>query len=230
MVSQKDIKSTFINGDTPVAEPLARRRTRIAKPPEVRRDDLMRAALSVFVEKGIGATAISDITERADLAKGTYYLYFHSKDEIVGALWQGHVDGLLQTAKRLLASMPDGANDRIVLLLSALARHTLGHADLHKLVYSSADAAALELCRRSNQKLIDLLATEMRTAKGSAYVSNAALDRLATFIFHGAHGALHDFIMSNNAGEADAFLSATSDFVRAALRSLQQGSEAAPTA
>ena len=38
---------------------------------------LYRAAFELFTEKGFSKTAISDITERSGLAKGTFYLYFN---------------------------------------------------------------------------------------------------------------------------------------------------------
>lgn len=50
------------------------------------REALLGAALRLFGERGIYATRIEDITERADLGKGAFYNYFQSKEAIVGAL------------------------------------------------------------------------------------------------------------------------------------------------
>lgn len=47
------------------------------------RSRLLQAALSLFAEKGYDATGIADITERADLGKGTFYRHFATKDEIM---------------------------------------------------------------------------------------------------------------------------------------------------
>ena len=37
---------------------------------------LVQAAYELFMKQGVGDTVVSDITERAGVAKGTFYLYF----------------------------------------------------------------------------------------------------------------------------------------------------------
>jgi AcrR family transcriptional regulator len=44
---------------------------------------LLNAAKSLFAERGIWATRVEDITERADVAKGAFYSHFRSKDAVV---------------------------------------------------------------------------------------------------------------------------------------------------
>lgn len=47
-----------------------------------KRDSLLMAAFALFTDKGINDTSISDIARRANMAKGTFYLYFKDKFEI----------------------------------------------------------------------------------------------------------------------------------------------------
>jgi len=47
-----------------------------------RRQQLLQAARSLFAEKGYHETTVDDITRAADVAKGTFYLYFSEKREI----------------------------------------------------------------------------------------------------------------------------------------------------
>ena len=47
-----------------------------------KREALLDAALSLFISKGIESTSISDIVKGAEMAKGTFYLYFKDKYEI----------------------------------------------------------------------------------------------------------------------------------------------------
>lgn len=47
-----------------------------------KKDALLSAAFTLFTEKGIHETSISDIVKRANLAKGTFYLYFKDKYDI----------------------------------------------------------------------------------------------------------------------------------------------------
>ena len=50
------------------------------------RDAILRAAREVFTEMGLGATTVRDIIRRTDLASGTFYNYFQSKEEVFAAL------------------------------------------------------------------------------------------------------------------------------------------------
>jgi AcrR family transcriptional regulator len=49
---------------------------------EARRAAILDAAESVFMESGFGASTMEDIAKRAELAKGTVYLYYRSKEEL----------------------------------------------------------------------------------------------------------------------------------------------------
>ena len=56
----------------------------MAKPQ--RRDSILRAARSVFAEKGYHQASVADILAAADIARGTFYLYFDSKRAIFDEL------------------------------------------------------------------------------------------------------------------------------------------------
>lgn len=61
--------------------PRPRTRRKQARPAE-----LLSAALDCFVERGFAATRMEDIARRAGVAKGTFYLYFPSKEAVFEAL------------------------------------------------------------------------------------------------------------------------------------------------
>jgi AcrR family transcriptional regulator len=56
---------------------------RTVLPPGVRRQHILDAATWVFARKGYRQAAISDIVARADVARGTFYLYFDSKEQVL---------------------------------------------------------------------------------------------------------------------------------------------------
>src|SRR5438045_84507 len=58
------------------------------------RERLFRAALQLFAQKGFLETTVEDITEAADVGKGTFFNYFPSKDHILLAF------GEMQLGKR----------------------------------------------------------------------------------------------------------------------------------
>ena len=49
-------------------------------------DQITEAAYELFLEQGFDAVSIQEIAERAGVAKGTFYLYFHDKDELKEAV------------------------------------------------------------------------------------------------------------------------------------------------
>lgn len=53
---------------------------------ENKRDLLLEAALKVFLSKGYHQTRIEDIAARAGVGKGTFYLHFPSKEDLVHSL------------------------------------------------------------------------------------------------------------------------------------------------
>ena len=49
---------------------------------DLRREEILTAAIKVFGKKGFACTCVGDVAEAAKMAKGTVYLYFDSKEEI----------------------------------------------------------------------------------------------------------------------------------------------------
>jgi AcrR family transcriptional regulator len=63
-----------------------------------KRQALLDAAYALFLERGAAKTSVSDITTRARVAKGTFYLYFQDKDAVLQALLGRISAGVLQQA------------------------------------------------------------------------------------------------------------------------------------
>jgi AcrR family transcriptional regulator len=53
---------------------------------------VMRAALKLFVKKGIDGTTIKDIAREAKVAEGALYRHFKSKDDLAWHLFSTHLD------------------------------------------------------------------------------------------------------------------------------------------
>ncbi|MCI0531530.1 MAG: TetR/AcrR family transcriptional regulator [candidate division Zixibacteria bacterium] len=56
-----------------------------------RKEDILDAAEKVFFEKGLGLATMDEIAEKAELSKGTLYLYYKSKEDLYMAIiCRGH--------------------------------------------------------------------------------------------------------------------------------------------
>lgn len=64
--------------------------------PDVRRQQLLVAATSVFAKRGYRAAGVSDIVSAADVARGTFYLYFEGKAQVFLAIADDFYDRLEQ--------------------------------------------------------------------------------------------------------------------------------------
>lgn len=66
------------------------------KPATERRSDLLDATERLLLEKGASVMTVEDITEGAGVSKGTFYLYFKAKEDVLAALRVRYVDALLE--------------------------------------------------------------------------------------------------------------------------------------
>jgi AcrR family transcriptional regulator len=77
---------------------IARVETRGERRKRLNREALIKAGYQIIAEKGIDASTMSEIAERADVGAGTAYNYFASKDDLVMAVMEKAMD---QLAKRI---------------------------------------------------------------------------------------------------------------------------------
>ena len=69
---------------------------------EERREQILRAALQIFAEKGYHSARVSDVAARAGVSQGTIYWYFKSKEALFGAAFMSQVDALFEPINRIL--------------------------------------------------------------------------------------------------------------------------------
>jgi TetR/AcrR family transcriptional regulator len=74
----------------------ARKRRRRRK--EARPGEIIAAALKIWIEQGFAATRLEDIARSADIAKGTIYLYFPSKEALFEAALKDRLIAMMDRA------------------------------------------------------------------------------------------------------------------------------------
>lgn len=82
--------TTSLHPSAPSTHPHSRRERRSAE----LRERLFRAALNLFAKKGYAETTVEDITEAADVGKGTFFNYFRSKEHILMAFGEMQLEKL----------------------------------------------------------------------------------------------------------------------------------------
>jgi AcrR family transcriptional regulator len=74
------------------------------------RERLFRSALELFAQKGFAETTVEDITEAADVGKGTFFNYFPSKDHILlafGEMQLSKLESAIEMARGSGEPMPE---------------------------------------------------------------------------------------------------------------------------
>src|SRR5579872_5987757 len=82
------------------------------------REQILRAALQLFAKHGFANTTVEDITEAADVGKGTFFNYFPTKDHLLAAF------GELQIGK-LRQVLGDRGEDEAFRTIARLLVHAL---------------------------------------------------------------------------------------------------------
>src|SRR6202030_4687321 len=84
---------------------------------------LLAAARRLFAARGVDATTVAEIAEEADIAVGSFYNYFSTKDELLAAL----LETLLTAQRRELESRQAQVGDPAE-MISIAHRHLVGLA------------------------------------------------------------------------------------------------------
>ena len=104
------------------------------------RQRLIQTTLQLVLEKGYDAISIQDITDRADLGRGTFYIHFKDKEDVVWAAFQDLFQALEQEAhQRLDRSMPQVEYYGLLNIFS----HAEKNRDLYRVVFGRQGAATL---------------------------------------------------------------------------------------
>lgn len=83
-----------------------------------KKEALFNTAYELFITKGINSTAISDIVEKAGVAKGTFYLYFKDKYDIKNKLVAHKTKELFDAAKEALTDAGiQGLEDQLIFII-----------------------------------------------------------------------------------------------------------------
>ncbi len=131
-----------------------------------KRERIITAAIEAFSEKGVEKTTISDIVKRANIAQGTYYLYFPSKLSVMPDIAAVFVDHLMvELNKNVTAS---SFKQQLNELVDTVFHTTEHHKKLAVLIYSGlTQSEHLQQWETIYTPLYDWLADRLEQAKQS---------------------------------------------------------------
>ena len=86
---------------------------RVVKDPKIRKTEILKAAGELFENQGYNNTTVEAIIQQVGIAKGTFYYYFKSKEDILDALVHEMVSQLSENYKKIAADHEMNAMDKM---------------------------------------------------------------------------------------------------------------------
>ena len=123
---------------------------------EERKQDILRAAKQMFVQQGYASTTISQIASEAEMATGTLYRYFESKDELIWAVSHVHIEEELQAFTTLEEDSASAGDQLLEILLKPYQNTDVDQSRQDAIISMESTLAAL----RSDQ-LKEKVATDI---------------------------------------------------------------------
>jgi AcrR family transcriptional regulator len=197
---------------------LKAKRPRTRKSPEDRRRDLLEAAAKVLAERGVASTTVSDITEAAGVAKGTFYLYFDSKDHVIAALRERFVTELTEHAMPFVQRI---GRDDWWSLADAVAEDmvdwTLAHRDSIAVLMQSYSPETYQQIVACDRNLITFLAAGIQVGVDQGAFEVADPELAASFFYNGIIYTVCHQILLGGAVDRDRLVAAAKSFSRKLL-------------
>ena len=139
---------------------------------EVRKREILVAARELFVGKGYDQTSVTDILKIVDIAKGTFYYYFASKEEVLEAIILDIVEEGARRAEKILRDKSIPLINRIMMAIMAQAPE-----------FEGSDEIKEELHKVENSKLEQLYLKEM-LKRMTTILQEPVLEGIDQDIFH----------------------------------------------
>ena len=112
---------------------------------KLKMENLLNTSFELFTSKGINKTSISDIVEKAGVAKGTFYLYFKDKYDIRNRLIAHKSSQLfMQAAQALEKAGIEDFEDKIIFIMDYVLDELAANKGLLAFIYKDLSWAVFK--------------------------------------------------------------------------------------
>ena len=134
---------------------------RVAKDPTVRREELISIAEELFLKNGYEETPVSDIVKKAQVAQGTFYYYFKSKNGVLDAIVDRYLGEFVTQLKEQVQRDDMNAVDKMISLFKGGSRFSMGRKKLTVYLHEEKNALLHIKIERKGLSLITPLVAEI---------------------------------------------------------------------
>lgn len=155
--------------------------------PETRREAILDGARGALLRGGVEGMSMDSVAAFAGVAKGTLYLYYPSKAELVAALRLEYTRQLVDTAGSLLesAAPPEPAADRLERFAASMFEFIVDHRELHHQLFHGAGSEAEQF-----GPVVDVVARFLESAMDRGELRRGDPRLLASVTVAGVHAAM----------------------------------------
>lgn len=158
-----------------------------------RQGALLDSAAALFVEKGVSATSIDDIAERAGVAKGTFYHYFQDRAAMLEALRKRYSQHFATAAQDAMSPfLPNDWEARLKAWVGTVVNEYVASYALHDAIFH--DPAICHRCVASEEPIVRSLAILIDGGCQAGVWQTENTLATAVCMFHGLHGVIDETI------------------------------------
>lgn len=128
---------------------------RVVKQPDVRRMEIIHAAEKLFEQNGYTKTSVEAIIKEVGIAKGTFYYYFKSKQEILRALVEVISIEVESYFASILQKKDLTATEKLHLMLSSPEKNAIIRASIMEILHKPENR---ELQEKLNIQAVEIIA------------------------------------------------------------------------
>ncbi|NQT62527.1 MAG: TetR/AcrR family transcriptional regulator [Candidatus Marinimicrobia bacterium] len=164
------------------------------------KEDILKAAVHLFAQKGFADTKLEDVAALAEFGKGTLYNYFENKDDLLLSAFDYAVGNVLDFLYDQLSSVWDPL-DRIRLIANSQFNYYRNNTDFMHVIMTNHQvlmnhARSAEVFNRF-QDLKKLVVIEMQAAIDAGQLRPGNAQHYASYL----SGMIHGQVRSLNTGD-----------------------------
>ena len=132
---------------------------RVTKVPEERKQELVDTAERLFLEKGYEQTTVADIVREIEVAQGTFYYYFSSKEEILEAIIEKDITALEENVRQIMSREDVNAAIKLNAVVNSIIGISASRKEIMDYLHEESNAVMHEKMERHTiERLVPLMA------------------------------------------------------------------------
>ena len=131
---------------------------RVTKVPEERKQELIDTAERLFLEKGYEQTTVADIVREIEVAQGTFYYYFSSKEKILEAIIEKDITALEEDVRQIMSREDANAAIKLNAVVNSIIGISTSRREIMNYLHEESNAVMHEKMERHTiERLVPLM-------------------------------------------------------------------------